>query len=94
METPIIHMCPDGHFQHIIYDLIGFIADYPEQVMLTGIVQGWCPRYTALPDYLNSQAVLHTSALTDSLTEILDLRTLWVKYGIDSNTIVQSCMSI
>jgi Plavaka transposase len=27
------------------YDLGPFIADYPEQVMLTGTVQGWCPKY-------------------------------------------------
>ena len=44
METPVIHRCPDGHFQRVIYDLVAFIADYPEQVMLTGIVQGWCPK--------------------------------------------------
>jgi len=44
MEVPIIRRCPDGHFRHVIYDLVAFIADYPEQVMLTGIVQGWCPK--------------------------------------------------
>ena len=44
MTVPKIHRCPDGHFRYVIYDLIAFIADYPEQVMLTGIVQGWCPK--------------------------------------------------
>ena len=45
MTTPVVRRCPDGHFRRVIYDLLAFIADYPEQVMLTGIVQGWCPKY-------------------------------------------------
>jgi len=44
MMTPVIRRCPDGHFRRVIYDLVAFIADYPEQVMLTSIVQGWCPK--------------------------------------------------
>ncbi len=44
MEVPVVRRCPDGHFRRVIYDLIAFIGDYPEQVMLTGIVKGWCPR--------------------------------------------------
>ena len=44
MRAPVIRRCPDGHFRSVIYDLVAFIADYPEQVMLTGIVQGWCPK--------------------------------------------------
>jgi hypothetical protein len=48
MSAPIICRCPDGHFQWVIYDLVAFIADYPEQVLLTGIVQGWCPRWAQL----------------------------------------------
>ena len=37
--------CPDGHFRRVIFDLGPFIADYPEQVVLAGIVTGWCPKY-------------------------------------------------
>ena len=44
MTSPIIRRCPDGHLRRVIYDLVAFIADYPEQVMLMGIVQGWCPK--------------------------------------------------
>jgi Plavaka transposase len=44
MMNPVIRRCLDGHYRWVIYDLVAFIADYPEQVMLTGIVQGWCPR--------------------------------------------------
>ena len=45
MKKPEVAMCPDGHFRHIIYTLGPYIADYPEQVLLTGIVTGWCPKY-------------------------------------------------
>ena len=44
MTKPVVRRCPDGHFRRVIYNLFAFIADYPEQVMLTGIVQGWCPK--------------------------------------------------
>lgn len=44
LTSPVVRRCPDGHFRRVIYDLIAFITDYPEQVMLTGIVQGWCPK--------------------------------------------------
>lgn len=44
METPVVRRCPDGHFRRAIYDFGPFIADYPEQVMLAGIVQNWCAK--------------------------------------------------
>ena len=45
MTALVLCRCPDGHYRHVIYDIRSFIADYPEQVMLVGVVQGWCPRY-------------------------------------------------
>lgn len=50
LTTPHIMQCPDGHFRRA--ELGPFIADYPEQVCLSGIVYGWCPKYvlvTLLP---------------------------------------------
>ncbi|KAF8807978.1 hypothetical protein BYT27DRAFT_7223733 [Phlegmacium glaucopus] len=44
MTKPVILCCPDGHYRHVIFNLAAFIADYPEQVALAGIVQGWCPK--------------------------------------------------
>ena len=44
MLKPVVRHCPDGHFRWVLYDLGPFIADYPEQVMLAGAVQGWCPK--------------------------------------------------
>ena len=44
MTTPQVLRCPDGHFRRAIFSLGPFIADYPEQVYLSGIVSGWCPK--------------------------------------------------
>ena len=44
MEKPEVTLCADGHFRRAIYGLGPYIADYPEQVLLACIVQGWCPK--------------------------------------------------
>jgi hypothetical protein len=44
MEVPEVTKCHDGLFRQVLYSLAAYIADYPEQVLLTCIVQGWCPR--------------------------------------------------
>ena len=49
MTTPEVVKCPDGHFHRAIYGLGPYIGDYPEQVWLAAIVQGWCPKYA--PDF-------------------------------------------
>jgi Plavaka transposase len=45
MTTPEVVRCPDGYFRRVIYGLGPYIADYREQVWLTGTAQGWCPKY-------------------------------------------------
>ena len=44
METHKVIKCPDGHFRRAIFSLGPYIADYPEQVWLAGIVSNWCPK--------------------------------------------------
>lgn len=44
MTTPKVIRYADGHYRQMIYGLGPYIADYPEQALLTCIVQGWCPR--------------------------------------------------
>ena len=44
METHKVVKCPDGHFRRAIFSLGPYIADYPEQVWLAGIVYNWCPK--------------------------------------------------
>lgn len=45
MMIPEVVKCPNGHFCRAVYGLGLYIADYPEQVWLSGIVQGWCLKY-------------------------------------------------
>jgi hypothetical protein len=40
MTVPDVVRCPDSHFR-----LGPYIADYPEQLVLSGVVQNWCPKY-------------------------------------------------
>lgn len=42
MSTPVLRLCPDGYYRRVIYDFGPYIADYPEQVLLSCIVSGWC----------------------------------------------------
>jgi len=44
MTRPAVTLCPDGHYQCVVYGLGLYIADYPEQVLLACVVQGWCPQ--------------------------------------------------
>ncbi|KAH9014117.1 hypothetical protein EDB84DRAFT_1443957 [Lactarius hengduanensis] len=42
MTNPIVTRCPDGHFRRVIFGLATYIADYPEQALLSCTMQGWC----------------------------------------------------
>jgi hypothetical protein len=48
MSEPDIVLCPDGHYRRAVYVLGPYIADYPEQVIIAGIVNGWCVRYESV----------------------------------------------
>lgn len=48
MLTADIVKCPDGQFRRVIYGFGPYIADYPEQVLLAGVVTGWCVRSAIL----------------------------------------------
>ncbi|KAJ3792835.1 hypothetical protein GGU11DRAFT_856070 [Lentinula aff. detonsa] len=89
MKTPIIRKCPDGHFRKIIYDLAAFIADYPEQVYLSGIVQGWCTRCNAIYSDLDGPADRRTHDLDQMLRDEYggEGRTLWDNFGMDEHII-------
>ena len=48
MSTPERVHCGDGHFRRVIFGLGPYIADYPEQALVSCIVQSWCPVYEAI----------------------------------------------
>lgn len=69
MTSPEVIRCPDGHFRRAVYGLGPFIADYPEQVWLAGVVQGWCPKYVLYSYYdsVNFSSVNRCNAPPDNL---------------------------
>ncbi|KAF8873359.1 hypothetical protein BD779DRAFT_1613680 [Infundibulicybe gibba] len=85
MTTPVVRRCPDGHFQRVLYDLTSYIADYPEQVLLAGVVQNWCPRCTALVGNLDGPCGRRTREFTEVLLDRLSSTELWDEYGIDDD---------
>ncbi|KAJ7612392.1 hypothetical protein DFH06DRAFT_1345137 [Mycena polygramma] len=88
METPEVVRCPDGHFRRVIYGLGPYIADYPEQVWLSCIVQGWCPKCDAKPDNLDAPgSQRRRDAKTAFLVTTYDPGTLWGDFGIRSDVI-------
>jgi hypothetical protein len=44
MLVPEVVKCADGQYRRAIYGLGPYIADYPEQVLIAGICQSWCPK--------------------------------------------------
>ncbi|KAL1675203.1 hypothetical protein EV122DRAFT_292873 [Schizophyllum commune] len=79
MTTPEVVLCAYGHYRRVI-------ANYPEQVWLAGIVQGWCPKYVlrcgAMPHDLDgTNARRRTHEKTDFLISFFDPGTLWSDFG-------------
>ncbi|KII89805.1 hypothetical protein PLICRDRAFT_52959 [Plicaturopsis crispa FD-325 SS-3] len=88
MTTPEVVRCPDGHFRRAIFGLGPYIADYPEQVWLAAIVQGWCPKCDARPDDLDTQGSLRrTQERTDFTISVFDPGILWDDYGIRADVV-------
>ncbi|KAG6805378.1 hypothetical protein H0H92_015652 [Tricholoma furcatifolium] len=82
MTTPEVVRFGDGYYRRVIYGIGPYIADYPEQVLLACIVQGWCARCTARFDDLDGPAGRRSHIHTLALFDILSKRRLWEDYGI------------
>ncbi|KAJ6632543.1 hypothetical protein B0H10DRAFT_1938138 [Mycena sp. CBHHK59/15] len=68
MKTRITR-CTDGHFRCAIYGLGPYIADYPEQALLTCIVQGHCPCCLSPVHDLDRVSARRCTDHTDTLLE-------------------------
>ncbi|TBU39994.1 hypothetical protein BD309DRAFT_993389 [Dichomitus squalens] len=87
MTTPRVIRCPDGHYRRAIFELSPFIADYPEQVYVSGVVSHWCPKCRARPTELENEGPPRFREHTECLMETFDAPTLWDVFGIDSNVV-------
>ncbi|KAL0058867.1 hypothetical protein AAF712_014428 [Marasmius tenuissimus] len=90
MLQPVVRLCPDGHYRRVIYDLAAFIADYPEQVYLAGIVSGWCCKCTARNNDLDgNNAEMRTREWFEEVMQGFgdDDNILWDNFGIDNDIV-------
>ncbi|KIM58835.1 hypothetical protein SCLCIDRAFT_27705 [Scleroderma citrinum Foug A] len=85
MTTPQVLQCPDWHFRHIIFGIGPYIADYPEQVLISGIVQNWCGRCIAFPNNLDNGGAPRTQKLTEAIIEELSATSAWDEWGVDAS---------
>ncbi|KAJ7200733.1 hypothetical protein B0H12DRAFT_1288754 [Mycena haematopus] len=82
MTVPEVTLFGDGHYRRVVYGLGPYIADYPEQVLLACVVQGWCARCTAPRDNLDGPSGRRTQLHTETLFDVLDHGAMWDQYGI------------
>ncbi|OJT08823.1 hypothetical protein TRAPUB_280, partial [Trametes pubescens] len=76
-------ICADGHYRRIVFSIGPYIADYPEQALLSCVVQGWRPRCIAPPTDLDiGQAPRRSHQHTEALLGGLHPKRLWGGYGI------------
>ncbi|KAG1753701.1 uncharacterized protein EDB91DRAFT_1234119 [Suillus paluster] len=89
MDTPDVARFPDGHFRRVIYGLGPYIADYPEQVLLSGVVQGWCLKCLADQRDLDGDGpcLRRCKKHRELLIEELKYGKLWEEYGIVSDVV-------
>ncbi|KAF7292184.1 hypothetical protein MIND_01245700 [Mycena indigotica] len=82
MTTPEVVLFGDGHYRRVIYGLGPYIADYPEQVLLACVVQGWCARCHASNKDLDGEGGRRTQQHTEDLFDAFDHKALWDQYGV------------
>ncbi|KAI5986491.1 hypothetical protein EDD15DRAFT_2389856 [Pisolithus albus] len=87
MMVPWVMKCPDNHFHRVICGIGPYIADYPEQVLISRIVQNWCGRCTASPDDLDVGRPPRTVELMRAVIEELQASAAWDEWGIDANVV-------
>ncbi|KAI6105120.1 hypothetical protein EV401DRAFT_2060651 [Pisolithus croceorrhizus] len=88
MMVPWVMKCPNDHFHHVICGIGLYIADYLEQVLISGIVQNWCGRCTTSPNDLNASGPPCMAELMRALIEELQASVAWDEWGIDANVVL------
>ncbi|KAH9913704.1 uncharacterized protein BXZ73DRAFT_92935 [Epithele typhae] len=83
MTKPHVLRCPDLHFRRAIFQAGPFIADYLEQVYVSGVVYMWCGQCLSIPkdDFLEGDRRTHE--LTAMIRELCTPKDAWVIFGIN-----------
>ncbi|TCD67754.1 hypothetical protein EIP91_011996 [Steccherinum ochraceum] len=81
MTTPEMIQCGDGYFRKVLYGLGPYIADYPEQVLLASVVQGWCAK-DDLDNLEEPRPADRSEDHTTTLIEEYSVKKLWDGWGV------------
>ncbi|KIM60579.1 hypothetical protein SCLCIDRAFT_123900, partial [Scleroderma citrinum Foug A] len=87
MKNPETVLCGDDYYRRVIYALAAYIADYEEQVLLSCIVRGWCPKCLAYRENLDEDALRHCREHSDTIVNEFELRHIHENYGLDGDTV-------
>ncbi|KAI6008589.1 hypothetical protein EDC04DRAFT_2871475 [Pisolithus marmoratus] len=87
MTIPETVLFSDQYYRCVIYSLAAYIADYEEQVLLSGIMHNWCPKCLAYQETLDEDALWQLHEHTELVVKELDLQTPWKVYGIDRDIV-------
>ncbi|KAK1221763.1 hypothetical protein PQX77_015419 [Marasmius sp. AFHP31] len=83
MTVPDIVLFGDGYYRRVVYSIGPYIGDYPEQVLLACIVQGWCAKCTADHENLDGPSIPrsheHTCLVAEAMPSPADQ---WNAYGV------------
>ena len=90
MKNPETVLCGDDYYRRVIYALAAYIADYEEQVLLSCIVRGWCPKCLAYRENLDEDALRHCQEHSDTIVNEFELRHIHENYGLDGDTVVST----
>ncbi|KAJ8096280.1 hypothetical protein PM082_011435 [Marasmius tenuissimus] len=88
MTAPDIVKLADGYYRRVVYSLGPYIGDYPEQVLLACIVQGWCAQCAATHDNLDGPAISRSHKHTVLVQNAMSATKQWDDYGVISEIMV------
>ena len=92
MKDPETVLCGDNYYRRVIYALAAYIADCEEQVLLSCIVHGWCPKCLAYRENLDEDALRRCREHSDMIVNEFDFRNLHESYGLDGDTVVSTSL--
>ncbi|KAG1722877.1 uncharacterized protein EDB91DRAFT_1240170 [Suillus paluster] len=82
MTTPEVTRFGDRHYRRVVYGLGPYIADYEEQVLLTCIIRGRCPKCMAPHANLDQDTLCRCRDYVEALIQEGPLGDLWNDAGI------------
>ncbi|TFK96405.1 hypothetical protein BDV98DRAFT_586400 [Pterulicium gracile] len=89
MTEGVILKCPDGHYQRVVFCIGPYIADYPEQVLVTCTVSTWCPKCFNHPENLDDRGFhLRTEEEINELLAQHDPRVVRYSHGIVTDVVL------